>query len=246
MTTFEELRTLAAELEGSSPSQIMAAAAARHPGRIALACSFGAEDCLLVDAIGRSQLPIAIFTLDTGYLFPETYALWKELEGRYGITIRPAPGGAPKAETAETPPWEVDADACCHARKVVPLRAQLSTLGAWVTGIRRDQTPERAGARVIEWDARFGLEKANPLAAWTSDQVWDYLRREGVPVNPLHARGYPSIGCEPCTSPVVPGEDPRAGRWRGTAKKECGLHVPAARSASSPEALPVVVATIRG
>ena len=221
----EEVRALAGRLEGCTPAEILAAAAARHPGRIALACSFGAEDCLLVDVVGRERLPIEIFTLDTGYLFPETYTLWKELEVRHGLTIRAAPGGAAKADPAATPPWETDADACCDARKVRPLRAQLGTLGAWVTGIRRDQTPERAGARVVEWDARFGLEKVNPLATWSSEQVWAYLRREGVPVNPLHARGYPSIGCQPCTSPVRPGEDPRAGRWRGSQKTECGLHL---------------------
>ncbi|HET9553459.1 MAG TPA: phosphoadenylyl-sulfate reductase [Anaeromyxobacteraceae bacterium] len=219
-----DLARLAAELEGKSPAEVMAAAAARHPGRIALACSFGAEDCLLVDVIGRAGLLVDVFTLDTGYLFPETYELWKELEARYRITIQAAPGGAPKADPAATPPWEVDADACCDARKVVPLRTKLATLGAWVTGIRRDQTPERANAPVIGWDARFGLEKVNPLAGWTSDQVWEALRRGGVPVNPLHARGYPSIGCAPCTSPVKAGEDPRAGRWRGSEKKECGLH----------------------
>jgi len=229
VNAIDDLRALAAGLEGKPPAEIVAAAAARHPGRIALACSFGAEDCLLIDVVARARLPVEIFTLDTGYLFPETYALWKELEARYGIAIRAAPGGAPKVDPASTPPWVLDPDACCDARKVVPLRAQLGKLGAWVTGIRRDQTPERANAKVLEWDARFGLEKVNPLAAWNGEDVWAYLRREGVPVNPLHARGYPSIGCLPCTSPVKPGEDPRAGRWRGSEKKECGLHLPASR-----------------
>jgi phosphoadenylyl-sulfate reductase (thioredoxin) len=220
-----ELPALAAALEGRSPAEILAAAAGRHPGRLALACSFGAEDCLLVHLVARTELRVDIFTLDTGYLFPETYALWKELEARYRIRIEAAPGGAPKADPAARPPWEVDADACCEARKVVPLRAALSRYGGWVTGIRRDQTPERANAKVIEWDARFGLEKVNPLAAWSSAQVWEELRRGGVPTNPLHQQGYLSIGCAPCTSPVRPGEDPRAGRWRGSAKKECGLHL---------------------
>ena len=221
-----ELAALAAELEGRPPAEVLAVAAARHPGRIALACSFGPEDCLLVDVIGRAGLLIDLFTLDTGYLFPETYALWRELESRYRIRIDPAPGGPPVADPGVTPPWQVDADACCDARKVQPLRARLATLDAWVTGIRRDQTPERATATVLEWDARFGLVKVNPLAAWTSEQVWAALTAGGVPTNPLHDRGYPSIGCAPCTSPVAPGEDPRAGRWRGTEKKECGLHWP--------------------
>jgi phosphoadenylyl-sulfate reductase (thioredoxin) len=108
---------------------------------------------------------------------------------------------------------------------VKPLRAELAKLDAWITAIRRDQTPDRAGARTVEWDAKFGLVKVNPLVRWSSQDVWDFVRRHDVPVNPLHARGYPSIGCAPCTTPVALGEDPRAGRWRGRAKKECGLHV---------------------
>ncbi len=221
----DDLAALAAALEGRPPAEILAAAAARHPGRLALACSFGAEDCLLVDVIGRAGLLIDVFTLDTGYLFPETYALWKELEARYRLVIRAERSALPAPDPAQPPPWEKDPDACCEARKVLPLRAALSRYGGWVTGIRRDQTPERAGAKVVEWDGRFGLEKVNPLAAWTSDQVWAELRRADIPVNPLHARGYLSIGCAPCTSPVRPGEDPRAGRWRGKAKTECGLHL---------------------
>lgn len=221
-----DVAALAAALEGASPADVLAEAAARHPGRLALACSFGAEDCLLVHLVARSGLPIEIFTLDTGFLFPETYALWRELEARYRIVIRAERSGLAAPAEGAPPPWETDADACCHARKVVPLRAALARYGGWITGIRRDQTPERAGARVIEWDGRFGLEKVNPLAAWTTAQVEAALAAGGVPTNPLHARGYLSIGCAPCTSPVRPGEDPRAGRWRGSEKKECGLHWP--------------------
>ena len=236
MSAGHELALLAASLEGRAPAEILAAAAARHPGRIALACSFGAEDCLLVDAIARAGLAIEVFTLDTGYLFPETHALWRELEARYGLSIRAAPTSLPAADPSAAPPWEGDPDACCEARKVVPLRAALSRLGAWVTGIRRDQTPDRAHARVVEWDGRFGLEKVNPLAAWSHEQVWAELRRLEIPVNPLHQRGYVSIGCAPCTTPVRPGEDPRAGRWRGRAKTECGLHLrPAPAPGTGPE-----------
>jgi 3'-phosphoadenosine 5'-phosphosulfate sulfotransferase (PAPS reductase)/FAD synthetase len=200
----DELPALAAALEGRPPEEIVGAIAARLPGRIAVACSFGAEDCVLVDVVARHRLPVELFTLDTGFLFPETQVLWTRLEERYGVRIDP--------------------DACCHARKVVPLKAKLSTLGAWVTGIRRDQTPDRAGSRVVEWDGRFGLVKVNPLAAWTAADVAAHVARHGVPTNPLHERGYLSIGCAPCTSPVKAGEDPRAGRWRGREKTECGLH----------------------
>ena len=225
MTPRDEFSEMAQRLEGRPPAEILAAAAARHPGRIALACSFGAEDCFLVHLVAKERLPVQIFTLDTGYLFKETYALWAELEARYGVSIRAERSRSPSPPPGETPPWEVDPDACCEARKVVPLRAALSRHDAWVTGIRREQTRERASARVIEWDARFGLEKVNPLAAWSSEQLQEALRQESVLVNPLHAQGYASIGCAPCTSKVIPGEDPRAGRWRGREKTECGLHL---------------------
>jgi len=186
VTTREELAALAASLEGSPPEAVLAAIAPRFPGAIALASSFGAEDCVLVDVIARAALPVRVFTLDTGFLFAETYALWTRLEERYGVRVeaaRPAAGAAPDGAA----PWQADPDACCHARKVLPLRAALAGLGAWVSGIRRDQTPERATAKVVEWDARFGLVKVNPLAAWTHDDVWAYVRRHDVPTNPLHA-----------------------------------------------------------
>jgi phosphoadenylyl-sulfate reductase (thioredoxin) len=230
----EELPRLAEALEGRSPAEILAAVAPRFPGKIALASSFGPEDCLLVDVVARAGLPVEVFTLDTGFLFAETYALWARLEERYGLRVRAAKPDLPPLDRSRPPPWETDPDACCAARKVAPLRAALATLDAWVTGIRRDQTPDRANARVVEWDARFGLVKVNPLAAWRSDDVWAYLRRFDVPTNPLHAQGYLSIGCAPCTTPVRPGEDPRSGRWRGQEKKECGLHAERGESPSPP------------
>jgi phosphoadenosine phosphosulfate reductase len=220
-----EIARLGLALEGKEPEEILAAVAPRFAGRIALANSFGEEDCVLVDVIARAKLPVRIFTLDTGYLFAETYALWTRLEERYGVVIDAEKPDAPLVQPGRPPPWEEDPDGCCHLRKVLPLRARLSTLGAWVTGIRRDQTPDRANARVVEWDGRFGLVKVNPLAAWTAERVRAHVARFEVPTNPLHAKGYASIGCAPCTSPVKPGEDPRAGRWRGQEKKECGLHV---------------------
>jgi phosphoadenylyl-sulfate reductase (thioredoxin) len=240
--TKQELATWAGALEERPPQEILARAAERFAPRIGFATGFGAEGCALIDMAARQGLAIDYFTLDTGFLFPETYALWRKLEERYGIAIRgvrpwrdgPAaarPGhGGPTSPEREPParggppPWEVDPDACCAARKVKPLRAELARFDAWITAIRRDQTPDRAGARAVEWDDRFGLVKVNPLARWSAADVASYVEAHRVPVNPLHARGYPSIGCVPCTSPVRPGEDPRAGRWRGSAKKECGLH----------------------
>jgi phosphoadenylyl-sulfate reductase (thioredoxin) len=224
-TTFrDEIPELSAVLEGRSPEDILATLTPRFPAWIGLATSFGPEDCVLVDVVARARLPIAIFTLDTGCLFAETYALWRRLEERYRLRIRGVKADLTVVEPGLAPAWVRDPDACCAARKVAPLRTALSDLGAWVTGIRRDQTPDRATARVVEWDARFGLVKVNPLVGWTSEDVWAHVRRFEVPTNPLHAQGYASIGCAPCTTPVRPGEDRRSGRWRGREKRECGLH----------------------
>jgi phosphoadenylyl-sulfate reductase (thioredoxin) len=233
-TVRAELPRLAEALEGRTPGEILAELAPRFPGRVALACSFGAEDCVLVDVVGRGRIPVDVFTLDTGFLFAETYALWTRLEERYGIRIRAAKADVPSVEPGLPPPWERDPDACCAVRKVAPLKEALAGLDAWVTGIRRDQTPDRANAKVVEWDARFGLVKVNPLAAWSSDDVARHVRAHDVPTNPLHALGYLSIGCAPCTSPVGPGEDPRAGRWRGREKTECGLHADRTPGAKAP------------
>jgi phosphoadenosine phosphosulfate reductase len=121
--------------------------------------------------------------------------------------------------------WERDPDACCALRKVEPLQRALAGFNAWITAIRRDQSPDRGDAPEIEWNAAHGINKINPLVAWTSGDVWAYVREHDVPYNPLHDASYPSIGCWPCTSPVTPGEDSRAGRWRGMAKTECGIHL---------------------
>ena len=215
-------------LEGRSPTEILQWSVANLGPRIAFATGFGAEGCVLVDLIARAELPIDIFTLDTGLLFDETYALWAALEKKYAITIRAVKPAltVDQQAVAEGPGlWERDPDRCCDQRKVKPLRAALAGFSAWVTAIRRDQTPERATAQVVEDDAKFGLKKINPLVAWTHDDVWGHLYANDVPFNPLHERGYPSIGCQPCTSQIVPGENLRAGRWRGAGKRECGLHV---------------------
>jgi phosphoadenylyl-sulfate reductase (thioredoxin) len=121
--------------------------------------------------------------------------------------------------------WGRDPDRCCDLRKVQPLRATLTAFDAWISAVRRDQTPDRADTPVVAWDGKFGLVKVNPLVRWTFDDVREYASTNDVPYNPLHDRGYPSIGCMPCTTPVAPGEDPRAGRWRGREKTECGLHI---------------------
>jgi phosphoadenosine phosphosulfate reductase len=179
-----------------------------------------------------------LFTVDTEFLFPETYALMDKIEQRYGIAVEKvyslfSPEEQGRAHGAAL--WSRDPDRCCNLRKVEPLRRKLSELDAWITSIRRDQTTARAAAGKIEWDEKFGLVKINPIVDWTSKQVWRYIHQHEVPYNALHDQSYPSIGCTHCTSPVRPGEDPRAGRWPGFAKTECGLHVIAPAS-TSPEA----------
>jgi phosphoadenylyl-sulfate reductase (thioredoxin) len=215
------------ELEGAAPLDVLRWAVGKLP-RLTFATGFGAEGCVIIDLIARHQLPIDLFTLDTGLLFPETHALWRRLETTYGVTIRAVRPDQTVSEQASTHGpalWERDPDRCCELRKVRPLRAALAHFDGWITAIRRDQTAERATAQVVERDVRFGLVKINPLVAWTHDDVWGHLYAHDVPTNALHDEGYPSIGCQPCTSAVAPGEDARAGRWRGSVKKECGLHV---------------------
>jgi len=215
-------------LEGKSPTEILEWSVANVGPRVAFATGFGAEGCVLIDLIARAKLPIEVFTLDTGLLFPATYALWARLEQRYGIVIRavePAHTVEQQAAIDGDALWTREPDRCCEQRKVEPLRGELKNFDAWITAIRRDQTPERATARIVEDDLKFGLKKINPLVAWTHDDVWGHLYANDVPFNPLHEQGYPSIGCTPCTSQIVPGENLRAGRWRNAGKRECGLHV---------------------
>jgi phosphoadenosine phosphosulfate reductase len=197
-------------------------------GTVTFGTGFGAEGCVIIDAIASRRLPIDIFTLDTGLLFPETYDLWARLEARYGLTIR---GVRPEQTVEEQAAahgarlWERAPDECCRLRKVLPLNHALEGFKAWVTAIRHEQSADRADAPEVEWNATRAIHKVNPLVEWTSDDVWTYVHERDVPYNPLHDRSYPSIGCWPCTSPVAPGEDPRAGRWRGQAKSECGIHL---------------------
>lgn len=223
----DDVEVAARSLEGRSPEDILLYAADRYFPRIGFSTGFGPEGCVLLDLIGELALPIRVFTLDTGLLFQETYDLWRRLEAHTGLQIegvRPVQTVEQQARAHGERLWERDPDRCCALRKVEPLREAVSGLDAWISAIRRDQTADRADARVLEHDARFGLVKVNPLAEWTHDQVWDYLRANDVPFNPLHEAGYPSIGCTPCTSPVGPGEPARAGRWRQGTKTECGLH----------------------
>jgi phosphoadenosine phosphosulfate reductase len=196
-------------------------------GGVAIASSFGAEDMVLIDMAAGIQPSFRVFTLDTDFLFPETYTLIDQVERRYGLQVERARSRyTPEQQAAAFGEalWSREPDRCCNLRKVEPLTEKLAGLSAWITGIRRDQAPTRAHARKLEWDKKFGLAKLNPLVDWTWDRVWEYIRAHHVPYNPLHDKNYPSIGCTHCTRPVRPGENMRAGRWSGFQKSECGLH----------------------
>lgn len=202
--------------------------------RAALASSFGAEDMVLIDLIARERFRIGIFTLDTGRLPRETLELLAKTRSHYGVEVEVyAPSAASVDAYVATHGLDgfyasVEArKACCTVRKVEPLRRALQGRTAWITGLRRTQNDTRAEVGESEYDAVHGLAKFNPLAAWSDEDVWTYLRGYDVPWNALHDRGFPSIGCAPCTRAVKPGEHPRAGRWwweQDGARKECGLH----------------------
>ncbi|MEK5166823.1 phosphoadenylyl-sulfate reductase [Paenibacillus sp. FSL R5-0527] len=220
------IHTKAEEFENSTPQDIIAWAVEAFPN-ITFACSFGAEDVVIVDMLQKISPSTDIFYLDTDFHFKETYETRDAIAAQYNLEfVRVSPKLTPEeqAEKYGDELWKSDPNACCNLRKVEPLTRVLGGYEAWITGIRRDQAPTRANAKKVEYDAKFGLVKFNPLAAWTSDDVWNYIRENKLIYNPLHDRNYPSIGCEHCTRPVMPGEDPRAGRWSGTEKTECGLH----------------------
>lgn len=168
-----------------------------------------------------------MFILDTSFLFPETYQLIQQVETRYGISVQrilPTLSPEAQAESYGAELWSCDPDLFCQLRKVEPLQRHLANLRAWVTSIRRDQAPQGAHIRKIEWEPRFRVLKINPLADWSRESIWQYVRERNLPYNPLHDRSFPSIGCTHCTRAVKAVEDPRAGRWPGFAKTECGLH----------------------
>ncbi|KAF6558954.1 phosphoadenylyl-sulfate reductase [Paenibacillus sp. EKM202P] len=220
------IRVKASELEEATPEDIIKYAVHAFPN-LTFACSFGAEDVVLVDMLQRISPSTDIFYLDTDFHFQETYDTRDQMKVRYNLDfVRVSPLMTPEEQAAEHGEelWKSNPNACCGIRKVEPLTRILSQYDAWITGIRRDQAPTRANAKKVEYDEKFGLVKFNPLASWTSEDVWNYIRTHEVLYNPLHDRNFPSIGCEQCTREVLPGEDPRAGRWSGNEKTECGLH----------------------
>jgi phosphoadenosine phosphosulfate reductase len=224
----EEVSEIQPTAEQWTAKQVLRWALEKFSSNVAISSAFGAEGMAIIDMASRIQADFRLFTIDTEFLFPETYNLMDQIEERYGIRIEKVYSLlSPQEQERQHGPalWSRDPDRCCNLRKVEPLRRKLAELSAWITSIRRDQTSFRAGAQKIEWDTKFGLVKINPIADWSSKQVWRYLHDHKVPYNALHDRNFPSIGCTHCTRAVRPGESPRAGRWSDFAKTECGLHV---------------------
>lgn len=235
---------LAQRAEPMSAQHVLQLALDTFGRKAALSSSFGAEDMVLIDMLMKLDRTARIFTLDTGRLPQETYNVIDATRAKYGAVIEVF---FPQAEAVQTMVAEhgmnlfyqsvENRKLCCGVRKMEPLRRALSGLDAWITGLRREQSITRTAVHKIEWDEGNGLVKVNPLVDWTHDDVWKYIRENNVPYNPLHDRGYPSIGCGPCTRAVQPGEHERAGRWwwEHPETKECGLHVSVAQS-PEPEA----------
>jgi phosphoadenosine phosphosulfate reductase len=186
----------------------------RHHPSLVMACSFQKEESVLIDMLMEVEPGARVFTIDTGVLFGETYTIWREVEQRYDLRIEVIDASPPNGT-----PWS--ASNCCGERKVEALARALAGNEAWITGIRREQSPTRADAEPVEWDPARGVWKFNPLVDWTDKDVWDYVNENELPYNALHDSGYSSIGCAPCT---LPGNG-REGRWAGQDKTECGLHV---------------------
>ncbi|HEY8723653.1 MAG TPA: phosphoadenylyl-sulfate reductase [Gaiellaceae bacterium] len=207
-----------AEVEAMSAEQVLRYCLEQFPGQVALACSFQKEESVLLDLLFGIEPKTRVFAIDTHYLFPETYELWREVEQRYQTKVEVFEGS-----TVEEGQWETKPDLYLAIAKIEPLNRALLDLDAWITGIRRDQSPTRANAPKLSWDAAHELWKANPLADWSNDDCWSYIRERGLPYNVLHDRGYESIGD---THSTLPGAG-REGRWAGTDKTECGLHVEA-------------------
>jgi phosphoadenosine phosphosulfate reductase len=211
------MRAAPTDLESLSAQEVLAHVVDEYHPRLYVACSFQKEASVILDMLLAIEPQARVFTLDTGVLFPETYETWRRIEARYGVEI-----DVYRGEWIDGL-WQRDPDACCGMRKVEPLERALSEVDAWITGLRRDQSPNRAGTpKLAEDTGHPGKLKCAPLADWSEKDVWRYIAEHDVPYHPLHDRGYASIGCTHCTSPG----GGREGRWAGTDKIECGLHLP--------------------
>lgn len=224
----DEFARISRKLEGAGAEEIVDWASGIYGDGLTLSVSFGgAEGMVLLDMLWRRGTGARIFTLDTGFLFRETVEFREEVVERYGMEIevmRPGLTVADQARRFGDKLYNKNPDLCCYIRKVEPQRRALEGYDAWITGIRRGQTEQRANTPIIGWEEDFSVAKIAPLADWSTEQVQDYVKEYDVPMNPLRDQGYRSIGCEPCTRKVAADEDARAGRWSGQEKTECGLH----------------------
>jgi phosphoadenosine phosphosulfate reductase len=211
------VQTLPPDVETYTAEQIVELVVREFPGKVSLACSFQKEETVLLDMLFAIEPKARVFALDTHHLFPETYELWREVEQRYDTKVEVFAG--PPVEDGL---WESNPDLYLAVAKIAPLNEALGELDCWITGVRRDQSPARANAPKLGWDEQHELWKANPLADWSDERCWAYIRERGLPYNPLHDRGYESIGD---THSTLPGAG-REGRWAGSDRTECGLHVP--------------------
>ncbi|AGA77255.1 phosphoadenylyl-sulfate reductase [Echinicola vietnamensis] len=227
------LKDLSTRLDNLSISEAMAQLCELFPGKVVFSTSLGQEDQVITEIIAKHNLPVKIFTLDTGRLFYETYDLLARTESRYKIKIKPYYPNTGSVEKLvsdigingfyESPE---NRKSCCYVRKVEPLKRALAGNSIWITGLRAEQSNNRSGMQKLEWDEGNQIMKFNPLLDWSMDEMLQYISDHNIPYNPLHDKGFVSIGCAPCTRAIEPGEDPRAGRWWWEAShKECGLHI---------------------
>ena len=225
----ERADRFAEQLQNETPQRIVQWGVERYHPKLAVVSNFGPSTNVVIHhlaEIGRADVPIV--HINTGFEFEETAEIAQELEKRYGVQIQqihPALTVEQQAKKYGPKLYSEDPDYCCYMRKVEPLEKALKGKEAWVTGIRKSQAATRRGAKVVEWDARHDMIKINPMAEWTAKRVWEFIRKHNIPYNALHDQGYASVGCWPCTLPVLDGEDERAGRWKGSGKTECGIHL---------------------
>jgi phosphoadenosine phosphosulfate reductase len=232
LLTADEVHSLANDFDSASPEIVLGWAWERFGARAAVGTSFQGAGLVAIHHAVQAGIPLPVFSIDTGLLFSETIELKSRLEEFFGIVIEPVtPEQSVEEQAAEYGPalWERQPNLCCTLRKVMPLQRKLNDLDAWITGVRRDQSSGRSAVQILElyeFDKlrETNILKINPVAGWSRDQVWNYIRTYKIPYNPLTDRGFRSIGCKPCTRAVGFGEDERAGRWTGFDKTECGIH----------------------
>ncbi len=227
-TSAAQINGLAEQFESAEPREILSWANRTFGETLAIVTSFQTTGIVTLHMMGEIAPATQVLTLDTGFLFPETVDLVNALEERFELNlqrIRPRQTPRQQARDYGDRLWERNPDRCCHIRKTIPLREALSAYSAWVTGLRRDQSANRANTPIISRDSRTGLIKIAPFANWSEDKIWAYLRAHDLPYNPLHDIGYPSIGCWTCTKAVNQDADSRSGRWSQRDKTECGIHI---------------------